>query len=192
MVLFFSFQCNNCKQLVIHPDQRFSFFSDYSQIVSCPHCGVQEAHFAKNLPSIFAFIPRRGVTRVNSAWKKKSKNFTKKSQEGLKKASAPFRPVQKIMKKKIKRKKILRSFSETKNTAIVVAHIYVPSQKNQIKKPHNLKTKNLISQGSKHHFFGPARQEVLGWEFNENFFHPLGWERGWKYLDSFGVSLIIF
>ena len=64
---FFSFQCNNCKQLVIHPDQRFSFFSDYSQIVSCPHCGVQEAHFAKNLPSIFAFIPRRGVTRVNSA-----------------------------------------------------------------------------------------------------------------------------
>ena len=66
---FFSyFQCNNCKQLVIHPDQRFSFFSDYSQIVSCPHCGVQEAHFAKSLPSIFAFIPRRGVTRVNSAW----------------------------------------------------------------------------------------------------------------------------
>jgi len=61
-------KCNNCKQLVIHPDQRFSFFSDYSQIVSCPHCGVQEAHFAKNLPSIFAFIPRRGgVTRVNSA-----------------------------------------------------------------------------------------------------------------------------
>lgn len=60
-------KCNNCKQLVIHPDQRFSFFSDYSQIVSCPHCGVQEAHFAKNLPSIFAFLPRRGVTRVNSA-----------------------------------------------------------------------------------------------------------------------------
>merc|ERR1712223_2184318 len=60
-------KCNNCKQLVIHPDQRFSFFSDYSQIVSCPHCGVQEAHFAKSLPSIFAFIPRRGVTRVNSA-----------------------------------------------------------------------------------------------------------------------------
>jgi hypothetical protein len=60
-------KCNNCKQLVIHPDQRFSFFSEYSQIVSCPHCGVQEAHFAKNLPSIFAFIPRRGVTRVNSA-----------------------------------------------------------------------------------------------------------------------------
>jgi len=60
-------KCNNCKQLVIHPDQRFSFFSDYSQIVSCPHCGVQEAHFAKSLPSIFAFMPRRGVTRVNSA-----------------------------------------------------------------------------------------------------------------------------
>jgi len=67
-------KCNNCNQLVIHPDQRFSFFSDYSQIVSCPHCGVQEAHFAKSLPSIFAVIPRQqmrvthnGVSRVNSA-----------------------------------------------------------------------------------------------------------------------------
>ena len=75
--VFFLFQCNNCKQLVIHPDQRFSFFSDYSQIVSCPHCGVQEAHFAKNLPSIFAFIPRRGVTRVNSAWKKSRRSKKK-------------------------------------------------------------------------------------------------------------------
>jgi hypothetical protein len=65
-------KCNNCNQLVIHPDQRFSFFSDYSQIVSCPHCGVQEAHFAKNLPSIFklredALNRQLRVTRVNSA-----------------------------------------------------------------------------------------------------------------------------
>ena len=154
--------------MVIHPDQRFSFFSDYSQIVSCPHCGVQEAHFAKNLPSIFAFIPRRGVTRVNSAWKKESKLLTKKAKKVWNKPP----DLLKISRKK--EKKILRSFSETKNTAIVVAHIYVPSQKNQIKKPHNLKTKNLISQGSKHHFFGPARQEVPGWEFNENFFSSPG------------------
>jgi len=62
-------KCNNCNNLVIHPDQRFSFFSDYSQIVSCPHCGVQEAHFAKNLPSIFLRRDERSmrVTRVNSA-----------------------------------------------------------------------------------------------------------------------------
>jgi len=62
-------KCNNCNNLVIHPDQRFSFFSDYSQIVSCPHCGVQEAHFAKNLPSIFMRRDERSmrVTRVNSA-----------------------------------------------------------------------------------------------------------------------------
>ncbi len=37
----YQFQCNNCGQLVIHPEQRFNFFSDYSQMVSCPHCGVQ-------------------------------------------------------------------------------------------------------------------------------------------------------
>ena len=42
-------QCNNCAQLVVHPEQRFNFFSDYSQMVSCPHCGSQEAHFAKTL-----------------------------------------------------------------------------------------------------------------------------------------------
>ena len=48
---FFSFflQCNNCAQLVIHPEQRFNFFSDYSQMVSCPACGVQDAHFCKNI-----------------------------------------------------------------------------------------------------------------------------------------------
>ena len=34
-------QCTSCSQLVIHPDQRFNFFSDYSQTVSCPQCGIQ-------------------------------------------------------------------------------------------------------------------------------------------------------
>ena len=73
----FLLQCNNCNQLVIHPEQRFSFFSDYSQMVSCPHCGAQEAHFAKNLPSIFmrrdeatrqmSLHTNMRVTRVNSA-----------------------------------------------------------------------------------------------------------------------------
>lgn len=42
-------KCNSCGQLVIHPDQRFNFFSDYSQNVSCPSCGNQDAHFVKNL-----------------------------------------------------------------------------------------------------------------------------------------------
>lgn len=43
------FKCNACNQLVCHPEQRFNFFSDYSQMVSCPHCGTQDAHFAKPL-----------------------------------------------------------------------------------------------------------------------------------------------
>jgi len=43
------FKCNSCNQLVCHPDQRFNFFSDYSQMVSCPNCGSQDAHFAKPL-----------------------------------------------------------------------------------------------------------------------------------------------
>lgn len=43
------FQCNTCGQLVCHPEQPFNFFSDYSQMVSCPQCGTQEYHFAKPL-----------------------------------------------------------------------------------------------------------------------------------------------
>eukprot|EP00095_Tigriopus_kingsejongensis_P010680 maker-scaffold261_size233860-snap-gene-0.14 protein:Tk10680 transcript:maker-scaffold261_size233860-snap-gene-0.14-mRNA-1 annotation:"headcase protein" len=42
-------KCNNCHEMVIHPEQRFNFFSDYSQVVSCPNCGVQDTHFCKSL-----------------------------------------------------------------------------------------------------------------------------------------------
>ena len=42
-------KCNNCSQPVIHPEQTFSFFSDYSQMVSCPHCGIQDFHFCKSI-----------------------------------------------------------------------------------------------------------------------------------------------
>lgn len=54
-------KCTNCAQLVIHPDQRFNFFSDYSQTVSCPHCGVQDFHFTKPLT---AFVSRDELTKV--------------------------------------------------------------------------------------------------------------------------------
>jgi len=46
-------KCTSCNQLVIHPEQRFNFFSDYSQTVSCPHCGVQDFHFTKPLEKVF-------------------------------------------------------------------------------------------------------------------------------------------
>ena len=66
------------------------------------------------------------------------------------------------MKQKKRKKNTKKFFRNKKNTAIVVAHIYVPSQKKSNKKPHNLKTMDLTSQGSKHHFFGPTRQEDPG------------------------------
>lgn len=68
-------KCNTCNHMVIHPDQRFSFFSDYSQMVSCPHCGAQEAHFAKNLPSIF--IRREEATRQLQALQSNSMRVTR-------------------------------------------------------------------------------------------------------------------
>ena len=115
--VFFLFQCNNCKQLVIHPDQRFSFFSDYSQIVSCPHCGVQEAHFAKNLPSIFAFIPRRGVTRVNSAWKK-NQNFWQKKPRRSGISLLPIQTCSKNNEEKKNEKKNTKKFFRNKKTLL--------------------------------------------------------------------------
>ena len=58
------FQCTSCSQLVIHPEQRFNFFSDYSQTVSCPHCGVQDFHFTKALER--TFLSREDITRLNA------------------------------------------------------------------------------------------------------------------------------
>ena len=49
---------------MIHPEQRFNFFSDYSQMVSCPNCGVQEAHFCKN---INVYLRREEAEQVTPA-----------------------------------------------------------------------------------------------------------------------------
>lgn len=57
-------KCTSCSQLVIHPEQRFNFFSDYSQTVSCPHCGVQDFHFTKPLER--TFLSREDITRLNA------------------------------------------------------------------------------------------------------------------------------
>jgi len=57
-------KCTSCSQLVIHPEQRFNFFSDYSQTVSCPHCGVQDFHFTKALER--TFLSREDITRLNA------------------------------------------------------------------------------------------------------------------------------
>ena len=57
------YQCTSCGQLVIHPEQRFNFFSDYSQTVSCPQCGVQDFHFVK--PLKHSFLTKDDITRMN-------------------------------------------------------------------------------------------------------------------------------
>jgi len=54
-------KCTACKQLVIHPEQSFNFFSDYSQTVSCPSCGVQDFHFVKNLET---YVTREELSKV--------------------------------------------------------------------------------------------------------------------------------
>ncbi|CAB4068000.1 HECA [Lepeophtheirus salmonis] len=57
-------KCSNCAQLVIHPGQRFNFFSDYSQIVSCPSCGSQDAHFVKSLSFYFRSEENKGKLQL--------------------------------------------------------------------------------------------------------------------------------
>jgi len=54
-------KCAGCNQLVIHPEQRFNFFSDYSQTISCPSCGVQDFHFTKPLNS---FVSREDLSKI--------------------------------------------------------------------------------------------------------------------------------
>lgn len=45
----FFLQCNNCCKLLLHPNQRLNFFSDYTHSVTCPYCQSQDTHFAKPL-----------------------------------------------------------------------------------------------------------------------------------------------
>jgi len=54
-------KCTSCNNLVIHPEQRFNFFSDYSQTVSCPNCGEQDYHFTKSLDT---FVSREDLSKA--------------------------------------------------------------------------------------------------------------------------------
>ncbi|XP_054164282.1 headcase protein-like [Oppia nitens] len=42
-------RCNNCQHLVIPPERRMEFFSDYSHSMPCSHCGIVDHHFIKPL-----------------------------------------------------------------------------------------------------------------------------------------------
>lgn len=44
-------KCSKCEAIVIPPDQRLSFFSDYSRTHACPSCGHVDHHFVKPLSS---------------------------------------------------------------------------------------------------------------------------------------------
>lgn len=44
-------KCSKCEAIVIPPDQRLSFFSDYSRAHACPSCGHVDHHFVKPLSS---------------------------------------------------------------------------------------------------------------------------------------------
>ena len=46
-------QCTNCKKPLLTVFQRLNYYSDYSQEVACPHCGVSDHHFIKPLSACF-------------------------------------------------------------------------------------------------------------------------------------------
>nr|pir hdc protein - fruit fly (Drosophila melanogaster) [Drosophila melanogaster]CAA90425.1 hdc protein [Drosophila melanogaster] len=48
------FKCNNCFKMLMHPQQRLSFYSDYSHGVTCPYCNTQDTHFVKPLTFCYA------------------------------------------------------------------------------------------------------------------------------------------
>ncbi|XP_023035954.1 headcase protein [Drosophila willistoni] len=48
------FKCNNCFKMLMHPQQRLSFYSDYSHGVTCPYCNTQDTHFVKPLSFCYA------------------------------------------------------------------------------------------------------------------------------------------
>lgn len=50
-------KCNSCKKPLLSTFQRLNFYSDYSQDVACPHCGVSDHHFIKSLASTYQMQP---------------------------------------------------------------------------------------------------------------------------------------
>ncbi|TMW50017.1 hypothetical protein DOY81_004901 [Sarcophaga bullata] len=42
-------KCNNCFKLLLHPQTRLNYYSDYSHCVTCPYCATQDTHFVKPL-----------------------------------------------------------------------------------------------------------------------------------------------
>ena len=46
-------RCNNCQHLVIPPERRMEFFSDYSHSMPCSHCGIVDHHFIKPLAQTY-------------------------------------------------------------------------------------------------------------------------------------------
>lgn len=50
-------KCNSCKKPLLSVFQRLNYYSDYSQDVACPHCGVTDHHFIKSLQGTYQSQP---------------------------------------------------------------------------------------------------------------------------------------
>ncbi|GFY40444.1 headcase protein [Trichonephila inaurata madagascariensis] len=46
-------KCSNCQELVMEPDRRFQFFSDYSRRIACPSCTAIDYHCIKPLTTYY-------------------------------------------------------------------------------------------------------------------------------------------
>ena len=46
-------RCNNCQHLVVPPERRMEYFSDYSHSMPCSHCGIVDHHFIKPLAQTY-------------------------------------------------------------------------------------------------------------------------------------------
>ncbi|XP_071044395.1 headcase protein [Parasteatoda tepidariorum] len=44
-------RCNNCQRIIMLPDRRLQFFSDYSRSIPCSNCSAVDFHFIKPLAS---------------------------------------------------------------------------------------------------------------------------------------------
>lgn len=47
------FACKNCRNPILDPGCSFQFFSEYSKLMRCPHCDVEDHHFIKPLEQVF-------------------------------------------------------------------------------------------------------------------------------------------
>ena len=65
--------CKNCHVGILDPSCGYQFFSEYSKVMECPHCGTEDCHFIRPIEDTFTLISR-AYTRMAASYRPSPRN----------------------------------------------------------------------------------------------------------------------